>query len=32
VLVSIFVIEQMVNGWKHGFSGTSHPDGKRKAP
>ena len=31
VLVSIFIIEQMVNGWKHGFAGTPHPDEKRKA-
>lgn len=31
LLVSIFIVEQMVNGWKHGFAGTSHADEKRKA-
>jgi len=30
-LVAIFIVEQMANGWKHGFSGTSHADEKRKS-
>ena len=31
LLVAIFTIEQMANGWKNGFSGTLHTDEKRKA-
>jgi TRAP-type C4-dicarboxylate transport system permease small subunit len=31
VLISIFIIEQMVNGWKNGFGGPSDADEKRKA-
>jgi TRAP-type C4-dicarboxylate transport system permease small subunit len=31
LLVAIFTIEQMVNGWKNGFVGTLHTDEKRKA-
>ena len=30
-LVAIFIVEQMVNGWKNGFAGTSHADEKRKS-
>ena len=30
VLIAIFTIEQMVNGWKNGFAGTSDADEKRK--
>ena len=31
ILVAIFTIEQMVNGWTNGFAGTSHADEKRKS-
>jgi TRAP-type C4-dicarboxylate transport system permease small subunit len=31
LLVSLFIIEQIVNGWRHGFTGTSHADEKRKS-
>jgi len=31
LLVAIFTIEQMVNGWNNGFAGTSPTDEKRKA-
>jgi TRAP-type C4-dicarboxylate transport system permease small subunit len=31
LLIAIFTIEQMVNGWKNGFAGTLHTDEKRKA-
>lgn len=27
LLVSVFTIEQMVNGWKNGFAGAAHADG-----
>jgi len=30
-LVSLFIIEQMVNGWHNGFAGTSGVDEKRKS-
>ena len=30
-LISTFIIEQMVNGWKNGFGGPSDADEKRKA-
>src|SRR6187551_1364791 len=31
VLVSLFIIEQMINGWNNGFTGASHTEEKRKA-
>jgi TRAP-type C4-dicarboxylate transport system permease small subunit len=31
ILVSIFIIEQMVNGWTNGFGSSSHVDEKRKS-
>jgi TRAP-type C4-dicarboxylate transport system permease small subunit len=30
-LVALFIVEQMANGWKNGFSGTSDADEKRKS-
>ena len=30
-LVAIFIVEQMANGWKHGFAGASDADEKRKS-
>ena len=32
VLVALFTIEQMVNGWRNGFDGTPDADGKRTSP
>lgn len=31
VLVLVFTVEQMVNGWNNGFGGTAHADEKRKS-
>ena len=31
VLVALFTIEQMVNGWRHGFAGSAHADEKRQS-
>src|SRR4051812_22560712 len=31
VLVAMFIIEQMVNGWNNGFGGETHLEEKRKA-
>ena len=31
ILISLFTIEQMVNGWHNGFDGTSGADEKRKS-
>ena len=30
-LVALFIVEQMANGWKNGFAGTSDADEKRKS-
>ena len=30
-LVAVFIVEQMANGWKNGFAGTSDADEKRKS-
>ena len=30
-LLGTKLVEQMANGWKRGFSGTSHADEKRKS-